>query len=155
LGYDIEERMKITMRWAGEAARGRVAESVAAYQEAFGHYTGLTWSEVTTLAMEFAGPIAAYDGAILEEIEGLAEGAAVDLSDLLAINARTEIMFGLEVSGPPECTPFSPALPRPRTDTCCSARTGTGGCARSIPRPCSRSTREGIGRRSRCCPRPA
>ncbi len=99
---DPRERGRIM----GEEARGRVVESVAAYQETFRHYTGLSWEEVTELALEFAPPIAAYDEAILAEIEGLAEGAALTLGDLLALNARSEIMFGLSVTPPAECTTF-------------------------------------------------
>lgn len=90
----------------GEAARDRIHESRRAYEETFLHFTGLGWSEVTKLALEFAEPIRRYDEAILEEIEGIAEGAGLGRGDLLAINARTEIMFGLKVKPAPECTTF-------------------------------------------------
>ncbi|MBS1878845.1 MAG: hypothetical protein JST31_04985 [Actinobacteria bacterium] len=93
-------------RMIGEEVRERVAESVAIYQETFDHYTGLRWEEVTALALEFAAPIAAYDPAILAEIEGIAEGASLSRGDLLAVNARSEIMFGLGAPAQPECTVF-------------------------------------------------
>lgn len=99
---DPRERGRII----GEETRDRVAESVAVYEETFDHYTGLPWEEVKTLALEFAAPIEAYDPAILTEIEGIAEGASLGLGDLLALNARSEIMFGLEVPAQPECTIF-------------------------------------------------
>jgi len=99
---DARERGQIM----GEEARGRIAESVDAYQETFDHYTGLPWDEVTELALEFAPPIEAYDPEILAEIEGTAEGAGLSLGDLLAVNARSEIMFGLNATPPPECTAF-------------------------------------------------
>lgn len=99
---DPRERGRII----GEETRDRVAESVAIYEETFDHYTGLGWDEVKVLAGEFADPIAAYDPAMLLELEGIAEGAGLDLGDVLAINARSEIMFGLSVTPPPECTVF-------------------------------------------------
>jgi isopenicillin-N N-acyltransferase like protein len=99
---DAGERGRIM----GEEARDRIVESVDAYQETFDHYTGLPWDEVTELALEFAPPIEAYDPEILAEIEGMAEGAGLALGDLLAVNARSEIMFGLNATPPPECTAF-------------------------------------------------
>jgi isopenicillin-N N-acyltransferase-like protein len=99
---DARERGRIM----GEEARDRIVESVDAYQETFDHYTGLPWDEVTELALEFAPPIEAYDPEILAEIEGTAEGAGLTLGDLLAVNARSEIMFGLNAVPPPECTAF-------------------------------------------------
>lgn len=93
-------------RTMGEEARDRIAESIDAYQETFDHYTGLPWREVTGLALEFTRPIDAYDPLILREIEGMAEGAGLGLGDLLALNARSEIMFGLGAVPPPECTSF-------------------------------------------------
>jgi len=99
----------------GEAARDRIHESRAAYEETFDYFTGLSWEKVTTLAMDFAEPIGNYDAAILEEIEGIAEGCGLALGDLLAINARSEIMFGLKVAPAPECTSFY-AGPRATAD---------------------------------------
>ncbi len=93
-------------REIGASARERVHQSVAVYEETFAYHTGLAWPQVTELALEFADPIAAYDGAMLAEIEGIAEGAGLDAADVLALNARTEIMFGLKVPAPPECTAF-------------------------------------------------
>src|SRR6476469_4294971 len=89
-------------RVLGEQARDQIVESVAVYEETFGYHTGLTWAEVAELALDFAGPIAAYDPDVLEEIEGIAEGASLRRGDLLALNARTETMFGVKVPAPPE-----------------------------------------------------
>lgn len=88
------------------ARRDRMLESVDAYRETFDHYTGLDWQEVTALALEFVPAIEAYDRAILEEIEGMAEGAGLGSADLLALNARSEIMFGLNATPPAECSSF-------------------------------------------------
>lgn len=68
-------------------------------------------------AARFRAPIEAYDRRYLEEIEGIAEGAAVDDLDVLAINVRTEIMFAATARDadaarrlPGECSAFA-ALP--------------------------------------------
>jgi isopenicillin-N N-acyltransferase like protein len=44
-------------------------------------------------AERYEGPIAAFDERYIEEMRGIAEGAGVDLADVLSINVRTEVMF--------------------------------------------------------------
>ena len=85
----------------GEQARDRVHRSLALYEHVFRHYTGMRWPAVVDRAGGFAGPIDDYDVRLLPEIEGIAEGAAVEAEDILALNVRTEVMFGM-ASG--ECT---------------------------------------------------
>ena len=85
----------------GEQARDRVHRSLALYENVFRHYTGMRWPAVVDRAGVFAGPIDDYDVSLLPEIEGIAEGAAVEAEDILALNVRTEVMFGM-ASG--ECT---------------------------------------------------
>lgn len=85
----------------GERARERVHRSLELYERVFRHYTGLRWAAVRDRAAAFAGPIDAYDVRLLPEIEGIAEGAAVDAEDVLALNVRTEVMFGMAAR---ECT---------------------------------------------------
>jgi len=80
----------------GRAARDRVHRTVGLYEEIFVHYTGLAWAKVRERAGEFAEPIDAYDQTLLPEVEGIAEGAGLDAEDVLAVNLRTEIMFGLD-----------------------------------------------------------
>jgi len=85
----------------GEQARERVHGSLALYEKLFRHHTGMRWPAVVDRAGAFAGPIDDYDVRLLPEIEGIAEGAAVEPEDILALNLRTEVMFGM-ASG--ECT---------------------------------------------------
>ena len=85
----------------GEQARDRVHRSLALYENVFRHYTGMRWPAVVDRAGVFAGPIDDYDVRLLPEIEGIAEGAAVQAEDILVLNVRTEVMFGM-ASG--ECT---------------------------------------------------
>ena len=90
----------------GTACTREIRASIAAYVETFHHYAGIDWSRATAIADTFRAPVADYAPAILREMEGIAAGAGVELKDVLAINARTEIMFGLSILPPPECTSF-------------------------------------------------
>jgi isopenicillin-N N-acyltransferase-like protein len=73
------------------------------YTRVFEHYAGLSWDEVRERARAFVDPIDGYDPSALPELEGIAEGAGLHLEDLLALNVRTEVMFGLGLR-PKECT---------------------------------------------------
>jgi len=104
-------------RQYGEAARERVRRSVAAYDEVFAHWAGWDRDKVRAEAERFRAPIAAFGPRYLEEIAGIAEGAGVGETDVLAINVRTEIMFAASARSagpprriPPECSSFA-ALP--------------------------------------------
>jgi isopenicillin-N N-acyltransferase like protein len=102
-------------RQYGEAARERVHRSVEAYREVFEAYAGWDWARVEKEAARFEAPIRAFSPTCLEEIEGIAEGAGVATTDILAINVRTEVMFSARARDasihlPPECTSFA-ALP--------------------------------------------
>src|SRR3954453_12116902 len=106
-------------RQYGEQTRERVRRSVEAYGEVFAHYAGWDWERVRAAAAGYRAPIAAYEPRYLEEIDGLAEGAAVDPLDVLAINVRTEIMFAAPARAlrrvPGECTTFA-AVPTRTVD---------------------------------------
>jgi isopenicillin-N N-acyltransferase-like protein len=91
-------------RQHGELAQDQIGLSVERYMERFGHYSKLSPGEARSRAAEFAPIIAAYDSEILEEIEGIAEGAGFTKEDLLAVNCRSEVMFG--TISLTECTSF-------------------------------------------------
>src|SRR5690242_5489440 len=82
-------------RQLGAAARDAIHRTLEFYGRYFEEFAGLNWSRVRRVAVSFAAPIAAYDATILAEMEGIAAGAAVEVEDVLAINARTEILYGL------------------------------------------------------------
>lgn len=77
----------------GGQARERIARSIEAYGEVFLAYAGWDWDRVRREAARYQDPIGAFDERFLEEIRGIAEGASVDIEDVLAINVRTEVMF--------------------------------------------------------------
>jgi isopenicillin-N N-acyltransferase-like protein len=80
----------------GEGARDRIHRSIELYAAIFLHYTELEWSEVRDRAGPFTDWFDATDVQLLPELEGIAEGAHVDAEDVLALNVRTEVMFGLD-----------------------------------------------------------
>ncbi|HEY2053053.1 MAG TPA: C45 family peptidase [Solirubrobacterales bacterium] len=108
---EIEGGARERGRQYGEAARERIGRSVEAYEGVFGHYTGWSTAQVREEAERFRAPIVEFDAKYMEEIGGIAEGAGVDESDILAMNVRTEIMFSAEarrLAGPPaECSAFA------------------------------------------------
>lgn len=92
----------------GAAARERVHRSIELYDAVFRHYTGLGWSEVRDRAGAYVEWFDDTDVQLLPELEGIAEGAGVDAEDVLALNVRTEVMFGLDTraarAAAKECT---------------------------------------------------
>ncbi|AQA14906.1 MULTISPECIES: C45 family autoproteolytic acyltransferase/hydolase [Streptomyces] len=80
-------------RQYGEAARGKIGAALAYYEEAFGESSGLTWAQVTARAERWLEPVRGYAPELVEEMTGIAEGAGVGLLDVLALNARGEIIY--------------------------------------------------------------
>ena len=119
-------------RQYGAAARAQVHLSVQAYQSVFAHYAGWDWPAVRRAAAAFEAPIAAFRPAYLDEMRGIAEGAGLDVADVLAINVRTEVMYAAKARQAPlaaraatrqaplaqrmpaECSAFA-RVPAPRT----------------------------------------
>ena len=101
-------------RQYGTAARARVRLSVQAYQQAFAHFAGWDWPTVRREAARFEAPIGKFRPAYLEEMRGIADGAGLDLTDVLAINVRTEVMYSAKARQAPreprlpaECSAFA------------------------------------------------
>jgi isopenicillin-N N-acyltransferase like protein len=104
-------------RQYGTQARDRVHRSVQAYRDVFAYYTGWGWDAVQRTAAGFEAPVAAFRPAYVEEMRGIADGAGLDLADVLAINVRTEVMYAAKArqaplaartpTPPAECTAFA------------------------------------------------
>ena len=78
-------------RLHGERARSRVERSLASYERLFS-FCGLAWDEAQRRGSAYRDPIGAFDASLLEEIEGIARGAGRKRDEILALNARTEIL---------------------------------------------------------------
>jgi isopenicillin-N N-acyltransferase-like protein len=100
----VEGEARERGRQHGELAGDRVRRSVEGYMRRFEHFAGLKPRVARRRGEAYAESIAAYDPEILEEIYGVAEGADCHAGDLMAVNCRSELMFGS--SAPLECTSF-------------------------------------------------
>ena len=86
----------------GRSQQERVQHSVNAYIRLFESFAGLGRAGVFEQAERFMPSIASFAPDLLEEIRGIAEGAQCDTREIVAINARTELMYG--IPNRPECT---------------------------------------------------
>jgi len=75
----------------GAVARARVERSIATYAKLFAYY-GIDWRQAQERGAAFRDEIAGLDAELLEEIVGIAEGSGRGLNEILALNARTEIL---------------------------------------------------------------
>ncbi|MGW0758967.1 C45 family autoproteolytic acyltransferase/hydrolase [Streptomyces sp. NPDC002814] len=80
-------------RQYGEAVAPQLGAALGYYAEAFGASSGLTWPQVTARAARWLEPVRDYAPHLLEEMQGIADGAGVDLLDVLALNARGEVIY--------------------------------------------------------------
>jgi isopenicillin-N N-acyltransferase like protein len=86
----------------GRSETERVIHTITAYMDIFAQTSGLNREAVLTLAEHFMPSIEQYAPHLLEEMRGIAEGAGRDIREIVAINARTELMYG--ITQRPECT---------------------------------------------------
>lgn len=77
----------------GEAVRPQLHAALAYYEEAFGQSSGLTWKQVADRAARWTEPVRDYAPHLLDEMRGIGEGAGVGLNDILALNARGEVIY--------------------------------------------------------------
>ncbi len=85
----------------GEQARDRIEACVDIYRSAFSRNVRLDWTEVVRRARWFADVIEGLDPAIMTEMRGIANGSGLLLEEIVALNCRTEILFGVgSGSGP-------------------------------------------------------
>lgn len=108
-------------REASPGERGRVfgrdnadavANTVAAYRRLFGEALALQVSDIRQIGTGVGERLSARWPELVEEIGGIAQGAGQDEAELLAFNARTEIVGG---AMPSECSTIC-ALPQATAD---------------------------------------
>ncbi|GAA6025232.1 hypothetical protein JCM10207_001411 [Rhodosporidiobolus poonsookiae] len=88
----------------GTKAREQVKGSIEAYKSIFNDLTGLSWDRVLQAARLFDAPLRKQHPDLIEEIEGVAEGARVPFEEILALNCRSEISLAEPLDG---CTSLS------------------------------------------------
>jgi len=91
----------------GEKAKPLIDKSVGRYQKAFREAAGVNWKKALDFSRTFVKRIKEYDETLLEEMKGMAKGSGRALEEILTINLRTEILFGLKKLAAQEgCTSF-------------------------------------------------
>jgi len=88
----------------GRTASTQIDRTISFYTSRFATTASLPWSRVLEIASSFSAPIATKWPTYHEEMRGIAAGAGVTILDIIAINVRTEISFGLFSDG---CTALS------------------------------------------------
>jgi isopenicillin-N N-acyltransferase-like protein len=98
----------------GEAARAEIGLSVAYYQEAFARSSGLPWQRVLAVARGWRALVEAAAPHLVEEMDGIAEGAGITPDEVLALNARGEIVRSgdsaftdMETTGTEGCSSYA------------------------------------------------
>lgn len=84
----------------GEEARDLIASSLEFYTEAFARQTGLGWDAVRSRAAEWLPICELRAPHLVDEARGIAEGAGVELNDIMALNIRGEIIYDEDFGGP-------------------------------------------------------
>jgi isopenicillin-N N-acyltransferase like protein len=80
-------------RQYGKQAGDRIRRCAEIYLAAFASQ-GVSWERARELARGFARRIEAYDPDAISEIRGIAAGAEMPFEDIVALNARTELLYG-------------------------------------------------------------
>lgn len=80
--------------------REQIEASLKTYKGLFKTEQGFTWKEAQQRAYSFLPAIQEYSPHLLEEMQGIADGCRCSLAEILALNARTELLL----PDLPECT---------------------------------------------------
>jgi isopenicillin-N N-acyltransferase-like protein len=115
--YEIEGNARECGESYGVQASERVARTIDVYLPAFTRQAKLSLDEIRARARQYATAIETLDADLMRELEGIAAGAKQRLEDVVAVNCRTEILYGSLSGTKPatECTTIV-ALPEATKD---------------------------------------
>ncbi|CAK7204006.1 hypothetical protein SEUCBS139899_006757 [Sporothrix eucalyptigena] len=88
----------------GRQAKAQIKGCIEFYAGLFLKTAAMPWADVQKTALEFVPTIQAKWPSLLDEMQGMADAAGLELADIVALNVRTEITFGLFSDG---CTALS------------------------------------------------
>lgn len=90
--FDVAGSFREVGRQVGEGARDRVVASLDFYRETFEDLAGMTLTDGERLAeAAFLPPARAFAPQLVEQLEGLAEGAGVSFTELFLVNCGEEL----------------------------------------------------------------
>lgn len=106
---DISGKPRERGRQYGELAARQIEASIDFYRHAFTATSGVAWEQIVQSAAAWVDPATDYAPDLVEELRGIAEGSGRDFLELMAINARGEIIYDRSfselVAG--ECTTYA------------------------------------------------
>ncbi|WP_042347055.1 C45 family autoproteolytic acyltransferase/hydolase [Bacillus massiliigorillae] len=80
-------------REIGSKARKQIAHNIETYKKIFMELSNIDWDTAKQRASQYIPMIEKYDKEIMQEIIGISEGAKQPLLDIVALNARSEIIL--------------------------------------------------------------
>ncbi len=89
--FDLEGDAFVRGRLHGTLARSQIERSIATYARLFA-YCGIDWRAAQRRAASYRDTVGHLDAELIAEIEGIAAGAGRGVDEILALNARTEIL---------------------------------------------------------------
>ncbi|KAL4945819.1 acyl-coenzyme A:6-aminopenicillanic acid acyl-transferase-domain-containing protein [Aspergillus oleicola] len=75
----------------GQQAKALIDRNIQTYTIFFKETAGLSWAEAKSRSEAFIPTLQKLYPAILDEMKGIADGAGLEIADILALNARSEI----------------------------------------------------------------
>jgi isopenicillin-N N-acyltransferase like protein len=90
-GSAVERGRKI-----GQLAKKQIIHNINSYKQIFMDLAGVSWESATTRAADYIPWIERYDKEIMDEIKGISEGSDQNLLDIVALNARSEIILNTD-----------------------------------------------------------
>lgn len=104
---EISGRPRERGRQYGEQARRQIDASVQWYAELFERDHEISWSELAEHAMAWMGPVEQFDADLAEEVRGIADGAGREVGEIVALNARGEMVYGDYAPPADGCTSYA------------------------------------------------
>ena len=96
----------------GKLCKDEIGVSIRCYKILFEGMKGISWEDARKISEQYLSLTRDFEPDYVEEMRGIAEGADVDLLDIAALNARTEIIYAYTAqTGASECTTMSLMAP--------------------------------------------
>ena len=92
----------------GQMCQEEIGVSIKVYSMLFEGLKGISWEDARKISQHYLDLTRDFEPDYAEEMQGIADGANVDLLDIAALNARTEIMYSQPTQADvKECTTIS------------------------------------------------
>lgn len=88
----------------GSQAKDKILKVIEEYKILFEKEASITWERAYQLAKPYRKEIEIYRPDLIEEMQGIADGAGLDFNTILTLNCRSEIMFAKSEAAEDACT---------------------------------------------------